>query len=55
MYILKKIWYYKKKLWKPLFHNDLNIVIENRSHSFLNGKILYNINSLQIRNGDFYK
>ena len=55
MYILKKIWYYKKKLWKPLSHNVLNMVFENRSHSPSNEKILYNSDSLQIRNGDFYK
>ena len=39
MYILKKIWYYKKKLWKPLSHNVLNIFFENCSHFPLNGKI----------------
>ena len=55
MYILKKIWNYKKKVWKPLSHNVLNMVFENCSHYPLNGKILYNSDSLQIRNGDFYK
>ena len=32
MYILKKIWYYKKKLWKPCIQYNLDISIENSSH-----------------------